>query len=393
MLGVAGTAKLRALYLNLSAAGVPWMLDASSSTVLNGLAAADQRSADTVCEVDALIADVPDVLVLLGERHIGLATGVADSAGIAEWAASWTRRLENERPDTWGAALGTDFYRLRWLVGDNHLRVPGEDADLLRVTDRRGGEPVYGRDAGPWLEERVVNGVLCLRLRQCGGASAEAERAMLQFQEDHARHFSYDKIIVDVRSNPGGSDDFIWKWIADHVPHEVRYVTDQAWRYDGRRLAGWNLMVEQIAIAGLDSITDMRRNNTPVPRPDAALTLEADDETLGIGVSPWRGRMLVLTDRLTASAGESAAWMMREAFGAKLVGGPSGGFLTFGDITPYMLPRSGLVLWLGTHWFGWRDVEMVGLPVDLTIEPRTPLPDIAASFDRLYAEASAPAAG
>ncbi|GAB3432270.1 S41 family peptidase [Flindersiella endophytica] len=389
---MAGTAELRALYLDPSAVGVPWMLDPNSSTVLNGLAAADQRSADTPCDVAALIADVPDVLVLLRKRHIGLATGMAGSAGLAEWAASWTRRLETERPDTVGAALGTDFHRLRWLVGDNHLRVPGEDTDLLRATDRRGDELVYGREAGPWLEERVVDGVLCLRLRQCGGRSREAERAMLQFQEDHARHFSHDKIIVDVRSNPGGSDEFIWKWIADHVPHQVRYVTDRAWRYDGRRLAAWNLMVEQIAIAGSDSISDLQRDATPVPRPDAELTLEADDETLGVGVSPWRGQMLVLTDRLTASAGESTAWMLREAFGAKLVGGPSGGFLTFGDITPYLLPRSGLALWLATHWFGWHDVEMVGLPVDVTINPGTPLLDIAVEFDRLYAEASEPAA-
>ncbi|MEQ4208462.1 S41 family peptidase [Actinopolymorpha sp. B9G3] len=379
--------ELRALYMDPSETGVRWMLDPNSSTVLNGLAAADHRSADTPCDVDALIADVPDVLVLLRERHIGLATGTADSGGLDKWATAWTGRLEAERPATWGAALGTDLYQLRWLIGDNHLRAPGEDADLLRATDRRGCELVHGREAGPWLQEQNLDGVLCLRLRQCGGPSREAEQAMLQFQDDHARHFAHEKIIVDVRSNPGGSDEFVWKWIANHVPHPVRYVSDQAWRYDGRRLAAWNLTVEQIAIAGQDSISDLRRNNTPVPRPGAALALETDDETLAVGVSPWAGQMLVLTDRLTASAGESTAWMLREAFNAKLIGGPTGGFLTFGDITPYLLPRSGLVLGLATHRFGWRDVEMVGLRVDLTFDPRTPLPEIATSFDHLYAKA------
>ncbi|MFD2082769.1 Peptidase family S41 [Actinopolymorpha cephalotaxi] len=383
-----GTADLRALYLDPSTAGISWLLDPDSSRVLDGVTASDRLSADSRCDVDALIVDVPDTLVLLRERHIGLVTGAANPRGLDDWAATWVARLENERPDTWGAALGTAFHDLRWLVGDNHLRVPGEDTDLLRASDRRGGEPVHGREEGPWLEERVVDGVLCLRLRQCGGRSPEVEQAMLHFQDDHARHFAHDKIIVDVRSNPGGSDEFVWKWIADHVPHEVRYVPDKAWRYGGRRLAAWNLMVEQIAIAGEDSISELRRDNTPALRPNGTLTLEADDEVLGVGASPWHGQMLVLTDRLTASAGESIAWMLREAFDAKIVGGPSGGLLTYGDITPYLLPRSRLVLWLATHWFDWRGVEMVGLPVDLTIDPRTPLADIITNFDDLHTAAS-----
>jgi hypothetical protein len=44
-----------------------------------------------------------------------------------------------------GAALGDDLYRLRWQLGDNHLRARGEDIDLLRNVDPRGDEPVFGR--------------------------------------------------------------------------------------------------------------------------------------------------------------------------------------------------------------------------------------------------------
>lgn len=36
---------------------------------------------------------------------------------------------------------------------------------------------------------------------------------------------------------------------------------------------------------------------------------------------------------------------------------------------------------------GRKDVELVGLPVDLELDPRTPLDQIAAGFDTLCAEA------
>jgi hypothetical protein len=60
------------------------------------------------------------------------------------------------------------------------------------------------------------------------------------------------------------------------------------------------------------------------------------------------------------------------------------GCTTFGNLVPYLLPRSGLVLRLPTMWFGYRDVEMVGLPVDREIDPRTPAASITNDFDRLW---------
>lgn len=98
--------------------------------------------------------------------------------------------------------------------------------------------------------------------------------------------------------------------------------------------------------------------------------------------------MLVLTDRGTASAAESTAWMFRQAFDTKIIGGRTGGLLTYGDLAPYLLPRSGLYLQVATHAFDWEGIEMVGLPVDLPLDPRTPLAQIATDFDRLHAQAA-----
>lgn len=315
------------MYLDPALAGVAWLLDSEDCAVADGLRSAGRRGADDVCDAAALAADLPDLLTLLRERHFGLVNGQsqADPDRLDAWAARWTDRLSAERPRTWGAALGSDLHQLRWLVGDNHLRAPGEDDELLRS--------------------------------------------------------------VDVRSNPGGSDGFVRTWMGEHVPHDVTSVTDQIWRYDGRRLSYWNYGVYLRAVNGADGLPPSLQQGMPSPHPAGTLRVESETETFRAGPEPWHGRMLVLTDRRTASAGESVAWILREVFGAKVAGGRSAGCLTFGDLAPYLLPRSGLVVWLATHWFGRKDVELVGLPVDLEVDPRMPLDQIAGGFDTLYAEA------
>lgn len=389
---MAGSALLRSLYLDPAAAGVGWLLDPDSPAAGAGLFDASRRAATDPCDPSGMAADLDDLLVLLRERHLGLATGRVSDEGLTGWADEWRMRLDTERPGTWGTALGTDLYRLRRLVGDNHLRAGGEDPELLRAANARDTEPTHGREPGPIVEDYVHDGVLCLRIRQCDGPSIEAEQLMADFEAAHDRFFNYDKIVVDVRSNPGGSDEFAWNWITRRAARSVSYPPDGCWKIDGKRLAVWNQIVEHAAVAGPDQVPPGLAAQRPTPHPDAELRLETEVETIPPADQPWHGQMLVLTDRGTASAGESVAWMFRQAFDAKLLGGRTGGVLTFGDLAPYILPRSGLQLELATHSFGWTGVEMVGLPVDLELDPRTPLAQTAAGFDRLYSRAGHDAA-
>jgi hypothetical protein len=87
----------------------------------------------------------------------------------------------------------------------------------------------------------------------------------------------------------------------------------------------------------------------PRPGPDSVLTVADEQWCFNEGVQPWRGRMLVLTDRRTASAGEGVAWLLHLAFGARIAGSRSAGAVTFGDIVPYLLPRSGLYVMLASR--------------------------------------------
>lgn len=94
--------------------------------------------------------------------------------------------------------------------------------------------------------------------------------------------------------------------------------------------------------------------------------------------------MLVITDHAAASAGESCGVILREAMGVRIIGGPTAGLMLLGKLAPYVLPRSGLVLRLGTTRFGHPAVEITGLPVNaprpIHYSPLTKSPN----FDHLW---------
>ena len=104
------------------------------------------------------------------------------------------------------------------------------------------------------------------------------------------------------------------------------------------------------------------------------------------GAKPWHGRMLVLVNRATMSSGESTAWGLKKTLGARLVGVPTSGCINYGNTVPYVLPHSRIVVRLTSAYndYGFP-VELRGFPVDIDLDPATPLSTVAADFDRIWA--------
>jgi C-terminal processing protease CtpA/Prc len=92
--------------------------------------------------------------------------------------------------------------------------------------------------------------------------------------------------------------------------------------------------------------------------------------------------MLVLVNRGTRSSGESSAWMLRAGLGARLLGGPTAGMIEYGNIVPYVLPESGLVIQLPTkrNNYGFA-VESVGFPVDVPLDDNVAAEEVASEFE------------
>lgn len=367
------------LYLDPAQAGVAWLLDPDDPEVVAGIKAAANRRPGDSCDAEALAADLPDLLALVRERHFGRATGStpATEAELAEWAQRWQARLTGTKPATWGEAIGTDLFDLRMLLGDAHTKaVQHEDPELVAAVDPRSAEP-YFVDDGPAYEERVVDGVLCLRVRRLLGTD-EDERALTTWRESHERHFSHDRIVVDLRGNRGGNDGHLYTWAEPHNPHDVEAVpSDRTWYVDDRPLGGWNSIV-QLGILG--SVPPLHERYRVRPHPQARLEIRADSGRVPAGEQPWHGRMVVVTDRRTVSSGESSAWALHTMFGAPIVGGPSEGCISYGNVVPYLLPRSGLRINLPTKQNLYENVEFAGIPVDVPLDPRTPVEEIVERF-------------
>jgi hypothetical protein len=256
--------------------------------------------------------------------------------------------------------------------------------------------PLQWDQGAPAVEVEDVHGVLCVTIRRFTG-SPEDDQRLRAWARDGASHFSYERIVVDLRGNPGGSDAYMLEWIGT-VRADPSTPATSGWFVGGAPLVLWNTVALIEARDGADAVPGWLREMRHVPARDDVLQIRDDVElpraaapgepASPAGARPWEGTMLVLVDAYTASSGESAAWMLQHDLGALLLGGRTAGMMENGDITPYLLPGSGLGIKLATthNDFG-MPVELAGLPVHAELGPRTPVSTVARTFDQLCAGA------
>jgi hypothetical protein len=324
------------------AAAVKWLLDPEWGDLIRE---ADARRPETPCTSD-LPAESELFLQLLRERHFGVANGIVD---LPEFELPAARR--------WGD-LGDLQAFLRESLCDNHVRFYGGPLDPP-------GEE------GPAVERREIDGVLVIRLRRLYG-TPEDHRVLAEWSADADADFAYDRIVIDSRHNVGGNDGFVYDWMARRLRAVKGFASDTEWVVGGEPLGLWNRSVWRNALYG----EELRA------RPEGGLELVSETYDLPGGDRPWHGRMLVLVDRASRSSGESSAWLLREGLGARLVGEPTYGMIEYGNVVPYLLPSSGLAVVLATkrNDYGFP-VEQVGFPVDVPLDPETPIEDVVRRFD------------
>ncbi len=358
------------------------------------LRAANARGPADSCDAEALARDLDDLCVLLRERHIAFGTGelVWEEIGpaIEQLCDGWRQRLSDEAPTTWGEAIGVEFDRLRRLLGDRHCAMQGEDRELVAKAANR-GHPIRFSDDGPKLEEGVYMDVLYFRIRGFFGDVADLN-TFEAWANDHGRHFGYDRIVVDLRGNPGGSDEYAATWIRPHVRTAASYEQID-WSVDGAALWTWDAWVTNHALYGDADERTMRMNARRFkPTPETTRQLSRVTEDFPIGPDPWDGQMLVIIDNGAASSAESTAIWLRDCLGARVVGSPSAGATRFGNLGTSILPRSGAMMLAGTSSFHDGITEFAGIQTAAPLtnpfaEPAT----IAASFAEIWDAAAPPA--
>ncbi len=380
--------------LSLERSGIRWLLDPESPEVAELGQAVGARKPDTPCDPGAVAADLEVLPRLVRERHFGVATGyLAEHAacGAEQIIAVARDRILAQQPRTWGEAIGDLADQLRVCLHDRHVGVAGAcDSSLRR------GEPAAPADQdAPAVEISQLHGVLCVRIRRLWGGPDD-DRLLQEWARAGLEHFRSGRIIVDLRGYPGGNDAFLHQWIAPVRSSDAQVPgRDAGWYVQDAPLGLWNPAALIEASEGLDALPAFHREHRHHPHSADLLEVREDPgEQIPTGERPWHGQMLVAVDSQTFSSGETSAWALRYALGAHLIGGRTGGALEYGNIAPYLLPRSGMCIRLATKRNDWGiPVELLGLPVDQPLDPATPLAEIASAISTTSSRPPAPHAG
>jgi hypothetical protein len=375
------------LYLGPERSGIPWLLDPGSPELALLAPEIDRRGPETPCDADAVARDLDALPSLMRAQHFGVATGLIGFDETDKAIAAACDRILTDQPSTWGDAIGDLNDELRLALRDRHFRIDGARPSRIRAD-----EPVADVDeSAPAVDVIERHGVLCVTVRRLWGNAAD-DRALWAWARASAEHFAYDRIIVDLRGNSGGNDAITIAWLLPSLTAGVDIPgAVSGWYVNGTSLGFWNSSALVEARDGLDGVPMYHREHRHTLSPDDVLELRIEsDDDIPAGERPWHGKMLVYVDGNTCSSGESSSWMLRHGLGARVIGHRTAGMLEFGNIVPYVLPDSGLCVRLPTkrNDFG-IPMELIGFPVHIEMDPRTPLEDVARDFDRIYRSDSA----
>jgi hypothetical protein len=235
-----------------------------------------------------------------------------------------------------------------------------------------------GADAhAPTYETRTVGDATVIVVRALDG-SPNAQALLGQIAADYAKHKQKSVIVFDFRGNGGGNDGYIYSWVEKAkrgiwpLPHFDVSVTGAA-----RACGEWNdLVADQITYDRVDSVEGKAERETfraKTPLGDVlGAPVEAAPSVTSVtsnATSPYSGRIFALADAASASSGETSPDELRTALGATVVGERTGGFLEFGNVYPYAMPRTGVLWELGSKRNYYTEPrDGVGIPVDVYLD-------------------------
>lgn len=216
--------------------------------------------------------------------------------------------------------------------------LPGQATEIFRLT-RKGATAL-------------------LRVSSFDPSRAEVRKALDEFARSAEGLRSAQTVILDLRDNGGGSDASWHRFLGslfDVDPQQFlrresyrdlqTSATEQAserWNREVRRLEAWQQLL-QVWGGRFVLNAETRRQRTWSQQPWL-------DGRVPRGPQSFRGRLVVVVNRQTASAAESIVPVVRRE-GGLVVGENTYGAIGFGNVFEYWLPHSGIRLTLAATEF------------------------------------------
>jgi hypothetical protein len=232
----------------------------------------------------------------------------------------------------------------------------GQDVRQWRITLSR-SQPQYSGI----FEEKRVGGVPVVRIRSFGDHPREY---IDRFLDSASRYKGVPCLIVDIRGNGGGNEEWPKQWII---------------RFTGRRpdrVQVFTELISETTMIGRSNSYALALHNAPELDEQGyqmkveefrgyAESIEEKDitpywwpyEVLGTQKIPSNTTLIVLMDANVYSAGEGFISYLHQVENVVIVGENSGGALTYGQMSHHRLPNSKLLVGLPTSLNVFVDLE------------------------------------
>lgn len=173
-------------------------------------------------------------------------------------------------------------------------------------------------------------------------------------------------IIIDARSNSGGDEDFIKNWLKSYTGEEPEQKTI---------ISNWGTAMFDRTQAYADLGEEFA----------AFRTGDKDYELFQGKLLENSTPILLLTDSMSGSAGESIVTYCRTLDNCLVIGGPTRGAQMVGNVRGWTLPNSGIGFQFGQalHFiYSMENVEGKGYAPDLWCNPKTSLQSVLNMVER-----------
>ncbi len=216
-----------------------------------------------------------------------------------------------------------------------------------------------------------------LRIPTFDAGQREAFRATLNEMFAALAQHDTQLLIVDVRRNSGGSTALAYDLLRRVAQKPIR-SGQKRWRYsEAYRVAQKVSGMHQRQVSSiwlLDALLPLQWFR-PIDRSQYEIDgewLTSRPTTLQPQADAWPGRLVVLTDRWTASAAVDLAVLVQDNELGLIVGEETGGLASYyGEVAPLLLPNSGITAQVSSaHWTRPSGVDNGrGVLPDIAVDP------------------------
>ena len=220
-----------------------------------------------------------------------------------------------------------------------------EEISLTKIKQQENESRLESSEKEKIYKKTEINGIPAIKLRSLHPTDSNQEAQLNQFLSDARNLREYDKLIIDLRWNAGGSPQFAGRWLQRFTG---RYVGNNQVEAYLRTEASYRLMKNNLWQYPPESLqrfkTTIENNFSPLSHRGWSdikidLTRELENDT----------ELIVLTNSQTISAGEFFIRYLRQLENVTFIGSNTKGSLLIGGVTPFILNNSGIRVGVGTR--------------------------------------------